>query len=86
VHARFEVRKRCTAHTAAIKEDVEHNIHRYALSTKGKPMAILSMLPVFMSMTLMPEAIPLFSGGTEDMMALVLGEAKRPEPPPLRIM
>ena len=49
-------------------------------------MAMLSMLPVFMSMTFVPEAIPLFSGGTEDMMALVLGEAKRPEPPPMKII
>jgi hypothetical protein len=54
------------------------------LSTNGKAMAMLSMLPVFMSITLVPAVIPLFSGGTEDIMAFMLGEAKSPEPPPIR--
>ena len=30
MHARFEVRKRGTAHTASIKKYMKHNIHRYA--------------------------------------------------------
>ena len=74
VQPHFEISKRCAAHAASIKKYVEHDINRVVqFSTRGKPMAMLSCCKG----TLVPDAIPLFSGETEDIMALVFGEAKK---------
>src|SRR5579884_421859 len=57
-----------------------------ALRASGKTMAILSIWPVLLSMLRMPAAAPRIWAPTELMMALVLGETKKPEPPPMRAM
>src|SRR6266567_3836745 len=49
------------------------------LRASGKTMAMLSMARI-------PAAAPRVCGVTELMMALVLGETNRPEPPPMRTM
>jgi len=54
------------------------------LRARGKTIAILSICPVLLSILRMPAAAPRLSGGTELMMALVFGETKRPDPPPIK--
>src|SRR5712692_11231422 len=56
------------------------------LRASGKTMAMLSIEPVLLSMARIPAAAPRVCGVTELIMALVLGETNRPEPPPMRIM
>src|SRR6266566_2734824 len=51
------------------------------LSASGKTMAMLSIWPVLLSILRMPAASPRICGSTELMIALVLGETKKPEPP-----
>src|SRR6266566_823250 len=53
------------------------------LSARGNTIAILSIEPVLLSIVRIPAAAPRVCGGTELMMALVLGETKKPEPPPI---
>src|SRR5205814_4316196 len=55
-----------------------------ALRARGKTIAILSICPVLFSMVRMPAADPRFCGSTELIIAFVLGETKKPEPPPIR--
>src|SRR5215469_7814567 len=51
------------------------------ISEKKMPMD--SDMPEFWKVDRMPDAAPRWCAGTEDMMAAVFGEAKRPEPIPL---
>src|SRR5512138_3154142 len=48
-----------------------------------KNMAMLATKPVFIRVETIPEATPRFSGGTEFMIAVVLGAANMPVPRPM---
>src|SRR5580700_4262428 len=54
-----------------------------ATNTIEKKTAVLAVIPVFWTVARIPDAAPLVSGGTEFIIATVLGLAKRPPPSPM---
>ena len=66
-----------------VDENAEHDVLRNATYHQGKNNGDAEHLAGVHEHGVDARCHALFPGGTEDMMALVLGEAKRPDPPPM---